>query len=338
MHIVESDRRPHLERMQRRRLATLALGLALVPAVLLGAAAVRARPIPAAPAHVWVAPTPEHGTIEACWLELARNEAPAFAGSAGFPDAPRWNVTVSSLLVRHPKGDLAIDIGNSSQFAAEVKGLPRYERTWLEQLPGSNRVVQRAPEALSRAGVDLGHLRVVLTHVHADHAGGLVDLPRVPALVADEEAAFASAHAEHTSIHVVPAHRRALEGRVEKIVFAKKPYATFDESADLFDDGSVVVVKLGGHTPGSVGVFVNVSPTLRIFHVGDAVNLREAIVKRRTKSVVMAASDVDRAAADATVAKLAQLHEADPALAMLPAHEREAWERALGAPDRCVRR
>jgi len=144
------------------------------------------------------------------------------------------------------------------------------------------------------------------------------------------------AHADHASIHVVPAHRRTLEGRAERLVFAKKPYAIFDESADLFDDGSVVVVKLGGHTPGSVGVFVNVSPALRMFHVGDAVNLREAITKRRTKSVVMASSDVDRAAADATVAKLAQLHDADPTLKILPAHEREAWEEALGAPDRCA--
>ena len=32
--------------------------------------------------------------------------------------------------------------------------------------------------------------------------------------------------------------------------FEAKPYETFDESADLYKDGSVVLVPLRGHTPG----------------------------------------------------------------------------------------
>jgi hypothetical protein len=90
---------------------------------------------------------------------------------------------------------------------------------------------------------------------------------------------------------VAPAHARALDGRTTAIAFQPRPYETFDESADVFGDGSVVVVKLPGHTPGSVGVFVNVSPTLRMFHVGDAVNVVEAVERRLTKSVVMAPTD-----------------------------------------------
>src|SRR5207302_10697949 len=35
--------------------------------------------------------------------------------------------------------------------------------------------------------------------------------------------------------------------------FEPAPYETFDESADLYKDGSVIVVPLRGHTPGSVG-------------------------------------------------------------------------------------
>ena len=125
-------------------------------------------------------------------------------------------------------------------------------------------------------------------------------------------------------------------GRVHALHFESKPYETFDESADIFGDGSVVVVKLPGHTPGNVGTFVNPSPTLRIFHVGDAVNANEAIERRLPKSFVMAAMDYDVSQANATVAKLSQLHELDPGLLIVPAHDRSAWKQAFGPDPGCV--
>jgi N-acyl homoserine lactone hydrolase len=199
--------------------------------------------------------------------------------------------------------------------------------------------VQLAPEALRAAGADPQRLRwVLLSHAHVDHAGGLVDLPDVPVLLAKEEMDFVDQHANDESIHVVPAHAHAALGRSTPLTFAARPYETFDESADVFGDGSVVVVKLAGHTPGSIGTFINVSPELRLFHVGDAVNVNEAIERRLTKSVVMTSTDVDRAEADQVVARLAQLHEQDPKLKILPAHDRNAWEQALGEAGRCVSR
>lgn len=61
-----------------------------------------------------------------------------------------------------------------------------------------------------------------------------------------------------------------------------------------------------------------------------------AVERRVSKSLVMASTDVDGDAADRAVAQIAQLHEADPAVLILPAHDRDAWTRAFGAPGRCV--
>jgi glyoxylase-like metal-dependent hydrolase (beta-lactamase superfamily II) len=104
----------------------------------------------------------------------------------------------------------------------------------------------------------------------------------------------------------------------------------------LLGDGTVVAVKLFGHTPGSIGVFVNVSPGHRFFHVGDAVNVVEAVERRLTKSVVMAGTDHEREAADRAVAQIARLHAAEPDVVILPAHDRKAWAGAFGRAGGCV--
>ena len=112
-------------------------------------------------------------------------------------------------------------------------------------------------------------------------------------------------------------------------------YETFDESADLVGDGSIVVVKLNGHTPGHVGVFVNLSPFARFFLVGDAVLTREGISRRRHKSFPMSISDHDKEKTGEIVAKLNQLQEAAPEIVIIPAHDRSAYQEFFGSVPRC---
>lgn len=293
------------------------------------------RQISAAPAHAFApARLDRLRPARACWVEYGRNETWGQVGTAGLTRLWRWNITIAGLLVHHPSGDVVVDVGNSSRFHEQIREQPFFSRQWLALVPGSNRVVHDAPEALRAAGQDPAVLRwVILSHFHPDHAGGLVELPRVPVLVSGAEMQFVQR--AKGSIHVIPAHARVLSGRTSSLRFDAGPYENFDQSADLFGDGTIVLVPLRGHTAGSVGTFVNLSPTRRYFHVGDAVNVMEAVERRLGKSLVMAPSDQDRALADKTVARIAQLHERDPSITILPAHDRDAWQRAFGAPNRC---
>lgn len=323
-----------MKKPRSRRLLGVALVSLLVASVVLGVrdqSLARAAPHAAVPPDLTTLPR-----VRACWVEYGRNETLGQVGTAGLTHALMWNITVAGLLVRHPRGDLVVDVGNSSHFASEIADYPFLGRSWLRLLPGSNRVVATAPAALLSAGVDPDRLTVILSHMHVDHAGGLMDLPRAQVLLPREEIEFAAQRRDQHVVAVVPAHARALDGRTTALAFKPTPYETFDESADVFGDGSVVVVKLPGHTPGSVGVFVNVSPTVRMFHVGDAVNVVEAVERRLTKSVVMAPTDEAKEEADRSVARIAQLHEARPEIAILPAHDRLAWARVFGEAGRCV--
>jgi N-acyl homoserine lactone hydrolase len=259
--------------------------------------------------------------LSACWIESAE----AFGSTA------------SAILVRHPAGDLLIDAGASSRLHDEVADYDFGDRFWFEQLPGRLVPERPLPELLRAAGVEPTAVRILLSHAHLDHAGGLMDMPPVPVLMAQAEIDFVTRLAEAGDFHVIPAQaRRLLEGGMTAIELGPEPYEIYPASADLFGDGSVVVVSLAGHTPGSVGVFVNLPGGRRLFHVGDAVNDEEAFEERVGRSRIMRRTDVDRARADHVVAELHQLHRLVPDLAIIPAHGRPAYQRFFGAPSRCV--
>jgi len=270
------------------------------------------------PEAVDVSPGPG---VTACWVE----------------SRARFGFTASALVVRHPDGDLLVDAGNSTNFTEEIQPYHGKQKRWLAVFPGSLKPHRPLADELQDVGVAPDTLRwVVPTHAHLDHLGGVLDLPPTPVLMDDAEAEVVE-HGQHrATFGVIPAHARAVAAHVEALPMVEEPYEVFDRHADLFGDGSVVVVPLPGHTPGSVGVFVRLTDGRRVFHLGDAVNDRTQVDALRGKTPAMRDTDADRAQAERTVARLHSLHDQRPNLLMVPAHERDAWRDAFGKPaERC---
>ena len=241
--------------------------------------------------------------------------------------------------MRHPAGDLLIDTGNSSHFVNEIRGYPFGTWSKLRLLAGQLTPKIPLPELLRRVKEDPAKLRwVILSHAHLDHAGGLMDLPRVPVLLSREELQFANDPSVQAKGFAIAAHVQKFPPLSKPTLrFEAQPYETFDESADLYKDGSVVVVPLRGHTPGSVGIFVNLSPKLRFFYVGDAVDDERGFQERVGKSLILRDSDNDEALANQIVARLSDLHQKLPDLAIIPAHGRSAYKKIFPAgPLSCV--
>src|SRR5271168_3121717 len=289
----------------------------------------RRTPLPPAALHAIVAPSiASLPGLSACWIETGKTFSNFSFGS-----------TAGSILVRHPAGDLLIDTGNSSHFNDEIRGYPF--GTWfkLRFLAGQLKPEVPLSEMLRRVKEDPAKLRwVILSHAHLDHSGGLMDLPRVPVLLSQEELQFASDLSVQAKGFVIAAHVQRFPAlSAPTLRFDPQPYETFDEGADLYKDGSVIVVPLRGHTPGSVGIFVNFSPNLRLFYVGDAVDDARGFEERVGKSLVLRDSDNDEALANQIVARLNDLHEKLPELAIIPAHGRSAYKKFFpGGPLSCV--
>ena len=289
--------------------------------------------LPDGPPHARVAPSfSALPNLQICWAEFGRDTAPGFLITTGWSRTLIAKVSVSGLVIKHPRGTLMIDSGDSSHLRAEIAELSgTFDRWYMNQLPGSMPIIATAPEALRAIGVDPVSLTgVVLSHAHVDHAGGLVDLPGVPALLSPEELAFVEATPTRGDFHVLPAHARALAGRMKAIEFKPVPYEVFEQSADLFGDGSVVVVPMPGHTPGSVGVFVNQSPSMRILHIGDTTMVKEGFERPAAKGWLVSLLDNNRAGVSEQLQLLKQLHEQVPDLIIMPAHDRNVWEQVFG--------
>jgi len=308
--------------------------LLLVIVAAIGAAAfyvlyLHRAPLPPALPHARVVPTiAKLPGLSACWIETGKT-------FSRFP----IGMTAGSILVRHPAGDLLIDAGNSSHFAQDVSIYPFWLRLKLRSLAGQLNPEVPLPDMLRRVGEDPDKLRwAILSHVHLDHVGGLMDLPHLPVLMTREEILFANDSAAQAKGYVLAVYIKALPGpSAPTLQFDPKPYETFDESTDLYRDGSVVAVPLRGHTPGSVGIFVNLSPSRRFFYVGDSVDDERGFEERVAKTLLLRDSDNDPALANQFVSKLSQLHETVPGLAIIPAHGRSAYKKFFPVgPLSCV--
>lgn len=300
--------------------------------LLLLALACGCKGVPQVPDQPLAVPRPITTPMQLCWAETGKTENWGGYATSGWHTTPTWEATASILVVRHPKGTVLIDTGKSFRLEEEKKELYPVDSVLVDQIMAPLKDVAKAPEALQKVGEDPAKVKwILLTHVHGDHAGGVADLPGIPVLLPNEELNFVHEMKDAHSFHLFRDQAEVLEARAVPLHFKKEPYSIFPESADLFGDGSIVVVPLFGHTPGSIGVFVNAGPNKRIFHVGDIVAVREGYERPARKSAILGVTDRDKDRVAYTVGLLHQLHQRDPTLTILPAHDRTVWREIFGA-------
>jgi N-acyl homoserine lactone hydrolase len=215
-------------------------------------------PLPAPPA--WAGPLPEAAPPP----DMAIYQLPtgtydtraAFAVRGGsFRDKRHFAAT--AILVQHPKGDLLIDAGFAADVAAYVPALWRILRVPYQ-------AAKTVSEQLDAGGYDRGRLLgVLVTHSHWDHVSGLDGL-QVPIWMNSGERHYAAEDPDGKVFRTVSAGHE-----VQEYEFDGPPYLGFPSSFDVYGDGSVVVALAGGHTTGSVVVFVTVPSGKRYAFIGD---------------------------------------------------------------------
>ena len=234
----------------------------------------------------------------------------AFAYSGGsFGDKRSFAAT--AILVTHPQGDFLIDAGFGSDIAAHVHAQP-----WFARAP--YQATGTASEQLAAGGYDRGRLRgVLITHSHWDHVSGLDQL-QVPVWTNAGELEYAGEARDGKVFRTVSKGHE-----IHRYEFANAPYLGFPSSYDVHGDGSVVVALAGGHTTGSVIVFVAPPTGLRYAFIGDVTWQLEGITKPAERPLLMRKlADVDAGQVREDLLRVASLAGL---MQVVPAHDVNAY-------------
>ena len=224
----------------------------------------------------------------------------------------------SAVLVRHGNQSLLFDTGLGNDIARQYRqDMPYWQRPFFKYAEP----VSSARAQLDRAGYPPVSM-IILSHAHWDHASGVADFPGAEVWVAQPERAFIANAG--SGVGVAWASQTAhVDWR--NIVFSPVPFEGYDASADVFGDGTVVLVPMYGHTPGSVGMFLTVDSGQRYFFSGDVSWRRAAIEQGRPKFwAARLLVDHDATQTALSVAKVRALMLAHPGLIVIPAHDAAA--------------
>ena len=228
--------------------------------------------------------------------------------------------SLASFVVTHPSATFVVDPGIcldvETRAVAELPGILR-----MAVRPGTDIVA--TVSALTERGYDIDF--ALPTHAHWDHVCGLLDLPRLPVYLHRTEHDWVTTG----SVAPVGGVRRSLVGRTTvDYDLDGPPVLTFTRSHDLFGDGSVVIVDLAGHTPGSVGVLLHTA-TGHVLLAGDAAWHTYQVEDIRQKSSYPGGlADEDRAE---TFRTLHRLHAIKEQVMVVPTHDPGAARRLQDA-------
>jgi glyoxylase-like metal-dependent hydrolase (beta-lactamase superfamily II) len=109
---------------------------------------------------------------------------------------------------------------------------------------------------------------VGISHYHADHTGQVASFPKATLLLGTREWDAISAPKPAEGVNYKPFEAWIKgESKVEPLPLGP--------DKDVFGDGSVLVLRTPGHTPGHSALFVRLAQTGPVILSGDAVHFRE---------------------------------------------------------------
>lgn len=230
--------------------------------------------------------------------------------------APNDPVTVPcpAYLIEHAKGLVLFDTGCHPKAADDPVGYWGPIANAIQVKYPKEMLLDRQIKALGYKMDDIKY--VVVSHLHLDHTGYLHAFPKAKFLIMANELRYA---------YWPDPDRRAVFIFDDLVPTRNFEWIELDGDLDLFDDGSLHMLKTPGHTPGESSLYVRL-PNRKILLVGDTIHLRAQLTTGATMPLdtdpIQAALSIQR------VKAIRDMHEATVWIS----HDPEDWAELPHAP------
>ncbi|MBI5753418.1 MAG: N-acyl homoserine lactonase family protein [Hydrogenophilales bacterium] len=183
----------------------------------------------------------------------------------GIDQGKRKLLTDSCYLIVHPKGTLLWDAGLPDALANTPEGVLWFDTFRLK-------VSKPLGPQLQQIGYPAETIQYLgISHLHGDHIGNVNLLPKATLLMQAEEYA-AGFGAEPGKYGFDPSGYASLRGN---------PVQQLQGDYDVFGDGSVIIKRTPGHTPGHQALFVKLRHSGNILLSGDLVHFTDNWTHKR---------------------------------------------------------
>lgn len=220
-----------------------------------------------------------------------------------------------AFVIEKNKHRLLVDTGMSKNGKEQLKEIPLPFRGLLDYQAEDDIASNHA----------LTFEAIFITHMHFDHVSAIKEVAtknKTKVFVSKKE--LDSAMSKSPPFGYIPSQYNSPDITWNTIPFTEKKYGPFKRYYDYFNDGSVIIVELPGHTKGSIGILVNTNNS-RVFLVGDAVWTIDEVISNKAKSK-MASFLVDENKEETlkTISLLHNIWMANPDTRIVPAHDLKA--------------
>lgn len=226
-----------------------------------------------------------------------------------------------AVLVKHPEATFLFDTGLGENIDGQFADNSCFSKMLLSYEKGRSAYSQLKEQQI------VDDIKMIIpSHLHWDHASGIVDFPEAQVWIQSKELQWAKAM--HPP-HVLPKqiHPDAINWKYFQ--FKNEPYENFLQHLDVFNDGTIVLVPLEGHTPGAIGMFVNFPSGKRMFFSGDTTWAIEGVKIPAQKSGMVRCifqPDNDEEGTRKMIVKLHWLAKKYQQLKIIPAHDGKVYK------------